>query len=166
MNLIKQLKGALGYLFIRCSGIGRLDDPYGRVSNATLLVATWIWVALLSILGVFTFWIYDLRRIYWDLWPYRSANPKMGGLGLALIVGVPSIVIAWRIRREYMSYVKPRATLVETLIVGICYMLVIMSVLLNLSRFGSVLGLVIHLFFLMWLMREYRLQERGRGGVK
>jgi len=160
MNILKRSKGALDCLFIKCSGIGRLDDASGRAFNATLLVATWLWTAILSMLSVFSFWIFDLRDIYWKIWPYKSSNPKLAGLGIALIFGVPALLVAVRIGRECALRVKPKATWVESLIVGVWYMAVIMTMLLNLNKYGSLVGLVLHLAFFVWLMRECNLLDK------
>lgn len=63
MTLLTRVDGALGYLFVRCSGLGFLDDPATRRYKASLLVATWIMTAAFSLIRFFSFWIYSLHDI-------------------------------------------------------------------------------------------------------
>jgi|SRR6187402_2575278 len=156
MRFIKLSRGALGCLFVACSGIGLRNDAAGRKQQAVIFVTIWLSVAFLSILGTFSLWVYDLRDAYWKIWPYKDASARSAGLGLFFLIGVPAFWIAWSVGKEYSPFAKKSATWQAYVGVSIWFMCVLMSGLLNLTRYGSLVGLVIHAGFFAWLLQQFR----------
>nr|WP_063570977.1 hypothetical protein [Luteibacter rhizovicinus] len=165
MKLIKLARGALGCLFVGCSGIGLRNDAAGRKQQAVIFVTIWLSVAFLSILGTFSLWIYDLRDAYWKICPYKDASARSAGLGLFVVIGIPALWLAWSVGKEYSAFAKKSATWQAYVGVSIWFMCVFMSGLLNLSRYGSLVGLVIHVGFFAWLIQQYRTNPPVLAGI-
>jgi hypothetical protein len=156
MNVEAKASGALGCLFVKCSGFGFLDDASTRRYKASLFVAMWIMAALFSIVSTFSFWIYNLHGVYHELWPFRNSGSKVAGLGALIILGVPALIVAIRIGRKYARYARIKATFREGLVLGMWYIAVILSIGANMNKYGSLAALFLHLAFVAWLLRESR----------
>lgn len=154
MSLLNQSKRALGCLFVKCSGIGLLDDPAVRSFKAALLIAAWLCSVLMSCFFAFSFWIYDAADVLRQSLPFLAENSRATGLALAIVFGVPSFLISSSVGREYSKKAKPKASSIDAFFVGLWYAGIVASLLLNLNRYGSLVCLALHAIFFLWLIRE------------
>lgn len=159
--MVRRIRQALDYLFIQCASIGALDGADGRRFNAVLLVATWLFAIVLTILAAVSFWLYDfigpIRQ-----WARGFSGPKWPGFIVVLVVGIPALLLSMRIDRRCAGLVTQRATFLKSLVIGAWYMAVIMSMLLNLNRYGTLVALGLHVAFLVWIVRASK-QAEGHG---
>jgi hypothetical protein len=154
MTLLAQASGALGCLYVKCSGIGMLDDATTRRFKASLFLATWLVAVFFSMAYMFSFWVHDLHSIYQILWPFSGSDPRVASLGEVLFLGAPALFIAVRIGKDYAPYAKSKAGFLDSLYLGLWYVAVIMSMLGCSNRYGCVLVFLLHAAFFSWLVRE------------
>lgn len=149
--MVLKVRHALDYLFIQCTSIGALDNADGRRFNAVLLVATWLFAIFFTILAAISFWLYDFMGSIRQ-WAQGFSGPKVPGLVVALVIGVPALILSMKIGKRSMGRIAPRATFRKALVIGVWYMAVLMSTLLNLNRYGTLVALGLHLAFLAWIV--------------
>lgn len=149
--MVLKVRQALDYLFIQCTSIGALDNADGRRFNAVLLVATWLFAIFLTILAAISFWLYDFMGPIRQ-WAQGFSGPKVPGLAVALAIGAPALTLSMKIGQRSVGRIAPRATFRKSLVIGVWYMAVLMSILLNLNRYGALVALGLHLVFLAWII--------------
>ncbi|PXV58787.1 hypothetical protein SAMN04487785_10432 [Dyella jiangningensis] len=149
--MLLKVRRALDYLFIQCTSIGAFDNADGRRFKAVLLVATWLFAIVLTILAAISFWLYDFMGPIRQ-WAQGFSGPKVPGLVAALVIGIPALMLSTKIGQRSVGRIAPRATFRKSLVIGLWYMAVLMSILLNLNRYGALVALGLHLVFLAWLI--------------
>ncbi|GAA0887274.1 hypothetical protein GCM10009121_01550 [Rhodanobacter soli] len=159
--MLLRVSQALDYLFIQCTSIGSFDNADGRRFNAVLLMATWFFATFLTILAAISFWLYDFMEPIRQ-WAQGFSGPKGPGLIVVLVIGTPALLLSMRIGRRCAGRIAPRATFLKSLVIGAWYMAVVMSILLNLNRYGALVALGLHVVFLAWIIYAPRRIE-GHG---
>lgn len=155
MSPVSRANAALGYLYVRCSGVGLMDDEATRAAKPVLLVATWLWVIFFSIFANINYWIYDLRaQIEHACSEVSGSDGRTATLVTVLVLGAPAVYMARRVYLSYVAFARTSATGLDYLFVGVWYMAVVMTVLLNLNRYAAPVGLLLHAAFFAWLVFE------------
>jgi hypothetical protein len=154
MTAFSSTSGALGCLFIKCSGIGLLDDPVTRRYKASISVAMWLIAVAFTVLCAFSYWIFDLGGTYETLWPFRGSDPRIRGLGAILVLGGPALYIGFRVGRRYARYAKPKASFGEAAGFVAWSIAVLGSMLANLTKIGSLIALALHIAVFFYLIYE------------
>lgn len=156
--MVLMVRQALDYLFIQCTSIGALDKADGRRFNAVLLVATWLFATFMTVLATISFWLYDFMGPVRQ-WAQGFSGPKLPGLVVAFVIGAPALLLSMRIGQRSLGRVAPRATFRKSLAIGVWYMAVLMSILLNLNRYGALVALGLHVVFLAWIISASKQTE-------
>lgn len=151
--MLSRGNAALGYLFVRCSGVGLLDDAGTRAWKGVLLVATWLWVVFFALLVNVNNWVYDARAHLEHGWfEMADSNRRIATFVMFVLLGATALYIARRVCSNYMAFARTSATGLDYLFVFVWYMAVIMSVLLNQDRHAALGGLALHGAFFAWLV--------------
>lgn len=154
MNLLARIDGALGYLFVRCSGFGLLDDASTRRYKAGIFVALWLMTMAFSFVSAFSFWFYSLHDVYDLLWPFQAYGNRIAGAGVLVILGGPAFLVAFSVGRRYARYARPKAKLNQGFALAIFYLLVIAMFGASKFKYGSLIAVTLNVAFSAWLLRE------------
>jgi hypothetical protein len=145
MQLGMVFKRVVVTAFVESSVIGRTNDPLTRLSNAAILVMMWLVAFCFSTVCVISHWIVDLWPLYWRLWPFQDADPKIAMAGVFVFFGIPVFLIVFNIRMKLESSAKKKVSLVNVLIIAIIQPLLVISVPFNKYRYAALGILAFHL---------------------
>lgn len=151
-------KRVLVTAFVESSVIGKTNDPLTRLSNAAILVMMWLVAFCFSTVCVISHWIVDLWPIYWRLWPFQDADPKIAMAGVFVFFGIPVFLLVFNIRMKFESSAKKKVSLFNVLAIVIIQPLLVISVPFNKYRYAALGILAFHAaLFYFFYRRSFKL---------